>query len=158
MKLYTRLIEEGTFIFWSSDGPDTSFNLKISIAVGEDNVVLVNTTPDADKNYYVFDHVGSGEYLIELNAYRGEKLYQTETKSIKIISSTQTAEEHFQALVGELGKLKVYIATVNSNITTVNSNIEDLYNLVHNFKAALTEPENIVSIRKAVDYYEKHDW
>lgn len=144
MKLYTRLIDAGTFIFWHSDGPDTSFNLKISIIVGEDKVVLVDVTPEADKNYYVFDRVGSGDYVVELNAYRGEKLYQTETKNIKIISSTQKSEENFQALINELRSIRVSIQNTNSNII-------DLYNLVLNLNTALTDPRTIVDIRERVN-------
>ena len=151
MKLYTRLIDAGTFIFWNSDGPDTSFNLKISIIVGEDKVILVDTTPDVDKNYYVFDRVGSGDYEVELNAYKGEKLYQTETKKFKIISSTQKSEENFQTLIDEL-------SSIRSSINNIDSNIIDLYNLVLNFKNDLTDPETIVEIRRRVERIEERGW
>lgn len=144
MKLYTRLIEEGTFIFWNYDGPDTNLNLKISIIVGEDKVDLVDINPDVGKNYYVFENLGTGDYLIELNAFREDKIYQTETKKIKIKSSTVKSEENFKKLIDEL--------------QNINSNLSELLDQVRRFRNELTDPESIVDIRERVDWVQKGRW
>ena len=89
MKLYTRLIDSGVFIFWESDEGNTSYTLKVKILNGVNKIELVNLDINKGQNYYSFDRVGSGEYEIELNGYKDERLYQTETKKIKIISSVQ---------------------------------------------------------------------
>jgi len=60
MKLFTRLIESGVFIFWSDDENDTIFNLKIRITVGDKKIILVDMNPAVGQNYYSFDRVGSG--------------------------------------------------------------------------------------------------
>jgi hypothetical protein len=151
MKLYTRLIEAGVFVFWKTNDPDTSYNLKISIIVGGEKITLVDFTPTSEKNYYVLDHVGSGDYVVEMNAYRGERLYQTETKNIKIISSTQKTEENFQALMDEL-------SSIESSINNIDSNIIDLYNLVLKIADGVTDPETIVDIRRRVNKLIERDW
>ena len=80
MKLYTRLIDSGAFVFWNSDEGNTHYTLKIRILNGEDKIELVNMDISKGQNYYSFDRLGSGDYEIELNGYMDDRLYQTETK------------------------------------------------------------------------------
>ena len=77
MKLFTRLIDSGVFVFWSEEEGDATFNLKIRIAVGDEKITLVDLNPSMGQNYYSFDRVGSGDYEIELNAFRNNVLYHT---------------------------------------------------------------------------------
>lgn len=83
MKLYTRLISEGIFIFWSSEKMDSTFNLKIKTVEGNEKITLLDITPEKGKNCYSFNDIGSGDYEIELNGYQNNRLYQTATQKMK---------------------------------------------------------------------------
>lgn len=148
MKLFTRLIESGVFIFWSEDEKDVMFNLKISIVVGDKKVKLVDMNPNVGENYYSFDRVGSGEYEIELSAFRNNTLYQTEIENINVISPVQRDVENFHTLIGSL-------TVINNGISNIDNNIIDLYNLLLEIKTALTDPRTIVDIRRQVEEYER---
>ena len=148
MKLYTRLIESGLFIFWSEDEKSATFNLKIRIAVGDKKVTLVDMSPTIGQNYYTFDRVGSGEYEIELNAFENDKLYQTEMKNIKINSPVERAAENFHTLLGGLAEINENISSIERNTSNTDSNIIDLYNLLLEIKNALTDPRTIVNIER----------
>lgn len=146
MKLYTRLVDAGVFIFWSSDGEDTSHNLVIKIVIGSEKITLVDIISTKGQNYFSFDRVGSGDYEISLNAYRNGTLYQTETKNIKLISSVQKSEEFME-------KLMINLTEISSNIAQIDSNLVDTYNLltcITQIKNALTDPQTIINIRKRV--------
>ena len=148
MKLYTRLIESGIFIFWSEDEKNATFNLKIRIAVGDKKVTLVDMSPSFGQNYYTLDRVGSGEYEIELNAFENDKLYQTERKNIKISSPVERAAENFHTLLGGLAEINENIKNIQFDTSRTKNNIIDLYNLVLEIKDALTDPRTIVSIER----------
>jgi hypothetical protein len=148
MKLYTRLIESGIFIFWSEDEKSATFNLKIRIAVGDKKVTLVDMSPTIGQNYYTFDRVGSGEYEIELNAFENDKLYQTEMKNIKINSPVERAAENFHTLLGGLAEINENIKNIQFDTSRTKNNIIDLYNLVLEIKNVLTDPRTIVSIER----------
>ena len=148
MKLYTRLIESGIFIFWNEDEKNATFNLKIKIVVGNEKVTLVDITSTIGQNYYTFDRVGSGEYEIELNAFENDKLYQTEMKNIKVNSPVERAAENFHTLLGGLAEINANISSVERNTSNTDSNVIDLYNLLLKIKDALTDPRTIVSIER----------
>ena len=139
MKLFTRLINEGVFIFWSSDEGATAFNLKISAIVGGERINIVSITPKSGENYYSFDRIGSGEYEIAVDAYKGDKLYQTEVKNVKIISSVQKSEENVSEIIDS-------IATIKSQLVNIKQNVAEI-------KAATTDGQKISEIRKEADYY-----
>jgi len=155
MKLFTRLIESGVFIFWSDDENDTIFNLKIRITVGDKKIILVDMNPAVGQNYYSFDRVGSGEYEIELNGFRNNTLYQTEIKNIKIISSVERGVENFQSLLDSLAALNNGISSIDNSISNIDTNIIDLYNLLLKVEEALTDPRTIMNIRREVKEYER---
>ena len=148
MKLFTRLIDSGVFVFWSEEEGDATFNLKIRIAVGDEKITLVDLNPSMGQNYYSFDRVGSGDYEIELNAFRNNVLYQTETKKVKIISSVQKTEETMETLLNG-------VTAINTNIYSIGNDVNDLYNLLLKVHNALTDPETIVENRQRLQYYEK---
>lgn len=146
MKLYTRLIEEGIFIFWNSDEGNTSYNLKIRIAVGDDKVELVHLAMPKGQNYYSFDKIGSGDYEIELNGYKENRIYQTETKKIKIVSSVQKEQE-------QADKISVCMSDIQDMLRLLNNNMcHDLTRIVD----ALTDPETIVRLRRKVAKEEEY--
>lgn len=151
MKLFTRLIDSGVFVFWSEEEGDATFNLKIRIAVGDEKITLVDLNPSMGQNYYSFDRVGSGDYEIELNAFRNNVLYQTETKKVKIISSVQKTEETMETLLQG-------VTTINNNIYSIGTDINELQNLLLNIKRAQTDPETIVKIRRLVNRYEREGY
>lgn len=147
MKLFTRLIDSGVFIFWSEEEGNATFNLKIRIAVGDEKITLVDMNPSAGQNYYTFDRVGSGEYEIELNAFKNNVLYQTETKKVKVISSVQKNEETMETLLQG-------VTAINTNIYSIGTDINELQNILLIIKRAQTDPETIVEIRRLVNRYE----
>lgn len=150
MKLYTRLIEEGVFIFWSSDEGNTSYNLKIRIAVGDDKVELVNLNIPKGQNYFSFDKIGSGDYEIELNGYKDNRLYQTETKKMKIISSAQKITE----ITDKLAEIDLALITLDL-LKVMRDDIENLCGSVSNINAALTDPKTMRQIRNEIESYEQ---
>jgi hypothetical protein len=106
MKLYTRLIDSGAFICWNPDEGDTSYRLKIKVLMGNDEVELLDFETVKGQNYFSFDRVGTGDYIIELHGYRGDRLYQTETKKIKIVSSVMKTEEYIGQILGALSEMQ----------------------------------------------------
>ena len=150
MKLYTRLIEEGIFIFWNSDEGNTSYNLKIRIAVGDDKVELVHLAMPKGQNYYSFDKIGSGDYEIELNGYRDNLIYQTETKKAKIVSSVQRLQEQMEKLDSCIEHIN-YVYQREGLLIDISDDITNIVN-------ALTDPKTILRIREKVDDEEKWGW
>jgi hypothetical protein len=116
MKLYTRLINEGVFIFWNPDEGNTSYSLKIKIAVGDDKVELVNLETRKGENYYSFSGIGSGDYEIELNGFKDNRLYQTETKKIKIVSSVQKEQEQADKSLAWMSKMYDKLSSIDDNL------------------------------------------
>ena len=150
MKLYTRLIEEGVFIFWNSDEGNTSYNLKIRIAVGDDKVELVHLTMPKGQNYYSFDKIGSGDYEIELNGYKENRIYQTETKKIKIVSSVQKEQEQTDKIMTAISEMNEILSSMKSELSFIESNTSDISSLT-----ALTDPET--AYRFISDVYDWYD-
>ena len=123
MKLYTRLIEEGVFIFWNSDEGNTSYNLKIRIAVGDDKVELVHLTMPKGQNYYSFDKIGSGDYEIELNGYKENRIYQTEAKKVKITSSVQSSQE----LIDKMSEMLENLSSMEHELSCLGDYVDDIF-------------------------------
>ena len=155
MKLYTRLIEEGIFIFWNSDEGNTSYNLKIRIAVGDDKVELVHLDMPKGQNYYSFDKIGSGDYEIELNGFKDNRLYQTESKKIKIVSSVQKEQEQADKILDCLSDMQKELTVINKALTLINKNL--IYCL-EPIEDVLTDPEKICDLRYRVHRYEKTNY
>ena len=132
MKLYTRLIEEGVFIFWSGDEGNTSYNLKIRIAVGDDKVELLNLNVPKGQNYYSFDKVGSGDYEIELNGYKENRIYQTETKKIKIVSSVQKAEEQTDKILACISSAVDKLSSIEDSMSSIDNDVSKIRNKIPN--------------------------
>ena len=151
MKLYTRLIDSGAFIFWGSDEGNTHYTLKIRILNGEDKIELVNMDINKGQNYYSFGRVGSGDYEVELNGYIDGRLYQTETKNIKIISAVQKSEEQIDKLLACMSNIYDELLSIESNVSI----LQDLHNNVHRILKAQTDPYTIVENRRKLDEYYK---
>ena len=179
MKLYTRLIDSGVFVFWGSDEGNTSYNLKIRVLIGDDKIELVNLDMNKGENYYSFDRVGSGDYEIELNGYKDEHLYQTETKKITIISSVQKNEEQTDRIIASVQKteeqtdkiitcfLHIFekLSSIENNtahtdavMNQLNDNVCILYNQIRTIADAHTDPKTIVEIRKSIHHYEQYGY
>lgn len=146
MKLYTRLIDSGAFIFWESDEGNTSYTLKIRIFNGDHKIELVNLDINKGQNYYSFDRVGSGDYEIELNGYKDDRLYQTETKKIKIISSVQKNTEQTDRIVAYLEDMLDKLSAIDINTINTNGAIWDLYN-------SLRDPEHLAQLKDKIEYF-----
>lgn len=116
MKLYTRLINEGVFIFWNPDEGNTSYKLKIKIVVGDDKIELVNLDTNKGENYYSFNGIGSGDYEIELNGFKDNHLYQTETKKIKIVSSVQKEQEQADKILASITDMSDKLSSIDGNL------------------------------------------
>ena len=138
MKLFTRLINEGVFVFWSTDEGATIFNLKISAIVANEKINIVDVRSKIGENYYSFDRIGSGEYEIMLDAYKGDKLYQTEVKNIKIISSVQKSEENMSKIIDCVSLIKSQLVDIKRSIVEIES--------------AQTDAHRILEIEKEVKY------
>lgn len=136
MKLYTRLINEGVFVFWNPDEGNTSYKLKIKIVVGDDKIELVNLDIGKGENYYSFNGIGSGDYEIELNGFKDGSFYQTETKKIKIASSVQKEQEQTEKIMAAISELDNTVALVGSRLSSIESLASDISRI-----AALTDPE-----------------
>ena len=143
MKLYTRLIDEGVFVFWNSDGDDTTLNLKIRITVGDEKVTLVDYNPIPGQNYYSLNHVGLGDYEVELNGYRGGQLYQTEVKKIQILGSIQKTEEYMSKILEKL-----------TEIARNTCCIDYIEEVITN---PLKKAEIDLNVQRAIAYYERYD-
>ena len=151
MKLYTRLIEEGIFIFWNSDEGNTSYNLKIRIAVGDDKVELANFDMPRGQNYYSFDKVGSGDYEIELNGYKENCIYQTETKKIKIVSSVQKEQEQTDKIMTAISEMDELLFSIKSKLSFIEIHTSNISSLT-----ALTDPEKAYEfITEVYDWYNR---
>ena len=127
MKLYTRLIEEGVFIFWSGDEGNTSYNLKIRIAVGDDKVELLNLNVLKGQNYYSFDKIGSGDYEIELTGYKDNRICQTEIKKAKIVSSVQRMQEQTDKITASIAKIVDELSTISHDTSVTRALTVRLY-------------------------------
>ena len=135
MKLYTRLIDSGTFIYWKADEGDNSYNLKVRIINGNDKIELVNLDVPQGQNYFTFDKIGFGDYEIELNGYRSGKLYQTEVKNIKISSMIQNFQEQTDKIITRLKGIEDYVFYINATVGRFNDLIndqEELARIMHN--------------------------
>ena len=146
MKLYTRLIDSGVFVFWESDEGNTSYNLKIRILNGDDKIELVNLDIKKGQNYFSFERVGSGDYEIELHGYKDERLYQTETKKIKIISSVQKSEEQTDRIIACLASIFSKLSSLESDASHTDGVICDIYN-------SLNDPEYLAKLKNNIEYH-----
>ena len=124
MKLYTRLISEGIFIFWSSEKMDSTFNLKIKTVEGNEKITLLDITPEKGKNCYSFNDIGSGDYEIELNGYQNNRLYQTATQKMKFNSSREYVSTMAMGLAS-MAKAVGAIYTTTKQISDKAAEISD---------------------------------
>ena len=97
MELYTRLIEEGVFIFWNDESEHT-YELKVTILLDHKEVPIVRKRFESGEHYFSLTGIGSGDYEIKLNAYEGDRLSQTEVKKCKIKSISQQYAEIIEML------------------------------------------------------------
>ena len=123
MKLFTRLIDSGIFIFWSTDGADTLYRLKINVFASGLKVNILNFVSPSGQAFYSFGGIGSGDYEIVLDGFKGERLYQTETKSVKFVASAQRAEENLQRLESNLDRLSYELSEISSQLQELENQL-----------------------------------
>ena len=97
MELYRRIIDEGIFVFWEAE---KNYNYELSIYINnvDQKIRLVNLKIEQGINYYSLKNIGSGNYEIELNVYDGNKLIETVTKEVTLVSNNQRATELLEKL------------------------------------------------------------
>ena len=134
MKLFTRLIDSGIFIFWSTDGADTLYRLKINVLTSGLNVNILNFVPPDGQAFYSFGGIGSGDYEIVLDGFKGERLYQTETKLVKFVASAQRAEENLQRLERNLNSLSLDLSSIDRELSELASQLTDPREIAHRQK------------------------
>lgn len=121
MQLFTRLITEGIFIFWSGENTN-DYNLKISIFNGNNKIKILDTNLTKEQCFYTLKNVGSGEYEIELNAYKAEKLIQTEVKKVKLASVAEGTISFLDKLTEIFDKLQ----SISSKLSIHSTETEEL--------------------------------
>ena len=126
MQLYTRLINEGIFIFWNDENVH-DYNLKISIFNGDKKIKILDTIVSKDQCFYTLKNIGSGEYEIELNSFKDDMLIQTEVKKVKLVSSS----EGIVNLLDKLAEIDDKIFSMSLTLTEVKLALEDPRNIVN---------------------------
>lgn len=149
MKLFTRLIDSGVFVFWSSDGDGTSYALKVNIIASGQKVNILSYNPPQGQSFYTLANIGSGDYEFELNGYKDGRLYQTETKTVKYVASAQREEENLQRIEKYLGALYSSLSTIQSDVDMLETNIRSLK---EEFTDAYSMAEFICKVRKNIQF------
>lgn len=110
MELFTRLINEGIFVFWKDEKDENQHELKVSLFNGENKVNLIKKIVESGQNFYSLTNIGAGDYEIELTSIKENKPAQTVVKKIKLTSSTQREVElmdKIDAINSKIEELKV---------------------------------------------------
>ena len=141
MKLFTRLLDSGMFVFWKTDGDDTSVNLKISLTANGEKITLIDIIPKKGENFYSFDRIGSGDYEIELNGFKNGKLYQTESKAIKFVGTVQRSETNLEMIAQNLRAIIEEQKSFNLMAIHILDELKE-------FKEKRTDPYKIARITK----------
>lgn len=122
MEVYMRLIEEGVFVFWNDESDAHTYDLKISIFVGEKKVPIVHKKFDSSERYFSLTGIGAGDYEIELNGYEDTRLFQTEVKKCNIKSVSQQHAE----MMEKVEAVRLAVSCLNtSSINTIVSILKD---------------------------------
>ena len=121
MELYNRLINEGVFIFWADASKNDNYTIKLYLCMGEKKIELLEEKIPGNRHSCSLDKLGSGEYLIELHAFKNGKLTETLEKKVNLSSSIQKLAE----LKEELEEVKNMLTYVH-NDTSVLREIRNL--------------------------------
>ncbi len=119
MKLYNRLINEGIFIFWEDENENSKYILNLFFIMDNKKVKLLTKEMDNQCHYFSIDKIGSGEYLIELNAYVKETLKKTVEKKVNLTSVMQNFSVELQKINESIGSLETEINNVNCLIRNI---------------------------------------
>lgn len=149
MQLFTRLITEGIFIFWSGENTN-DYNLKISIFNGNNKIKILDTNLTKEQCFYTLKNVGSGEYEIELNAYKAEKLIQTEVKKVKLAS----ASEGMMGLLDKLTEICDELSTHSDELEHISSKLSAQSDEIENASSKLSEIVDFIKYPTSLDSYE----
>ena len=137
MKLHTRLIPDGMFIFWDAEGEDLSYDLSIYYVVDEEGFLLVNHTPEPGIHCYSFDRIGAGKYLVQLDGYDNGQLMYNDEKLVTVASSMQKTEELMESLIEQMQEIDASLGRLNyiaATLDNIESYTEQLRNCVGNPK------------------------
>ena len=121
MELFTRLIEEGIFLFWSDEENHDSY--KISFSINNMDKMINILTVDVEKNqhYYSLKNVGSGEYEISLSGIKNGGRANTLTRKVKLSSSSQRSYETMERLDAIKDKLEELVSDTYSGVSEIQN-------------------------------------
>lgn len=144
MELFTRLINEGVFVFWKDENEENPHELKISLFNGDVKVCLIKKVIDNGQNFYSLTNIGAGDYEIELTSIKENKPTQTVVKKINLTSSIQREVE-----------LMDKIQLCADKISLIDSSISEIANLLsYNVCQSIDQIyDTIQDPRSTIDHY-----
>lgn len=145
MELFTRLINEGVFVFWKDENEENQHELKVSLFNGETKVNLIKKIIEDGQNFYSLTNIGAGDYEIELVSIKENKPTQTVVKNIKLTSSTQREVELMDKInicaekINEIGSIIDIIERrvsydIHPSLDRIYDTIQDLKNDVSSIR------------------------
>ena len=145
MELFTRLIEEGIFIFGSDEENHASYRLSFSINNMDKMINILTVDVENTQHYYSLKNVGAGDYEISLSGIKNGGEANTLTRKVKLSSSSQRSYETMERLDAIKGKLEELIS--------------DTYNGVLEIQNILKKPNDYKDISSYVDFEDalKHE-
>ena len=138
MELFTRLIEEGIFIFWSDEENHDSYRLSFSINNMDKMINILTADVENTQHYYSLKNVGAGDYEISLSGIKNGGKATTLTRKVKLSSSSQRNYETMERLDAIKGKLEELIS--------------DTYNGVLEIQNILKKPNDYKDVDSYVDF------
>lgn len=156
MELYNRLINEGVFVFWNDDAKNDKYVLKIYFVQEGKNIELFSEIIPGNRHCFSADKLGSGNYIVELHAYKGDKLTETVEKKVNLTSTIQKLAE----LKDAVEETKNAIEEVKSAVYCINfdtTSIDDILNILKYPQSELNQ-YNWADFLERVDRARRNDW
>lgn len=140
MELFTRLINEGIFVFWKDEKDENQHELKVSLFNGENKVNLIKKIVKEGQNFYSLTNIGAGDYEIELTSIKENKPVQTVVKKIKLTSSTQREVELMDKIDLCSERIKSMVSGMSGIENLLNFNISTSIDRIYD---TIQDPRNI---------------
>ena len=131
MELFTRLIEEGFFAFWSDNDAHDSYKVSVSISNMNKMVNIINVEIDACMHYYSVKGLGAGDYEISLSGVKNGKETSAVTKKVKLSSTAQRHLETLEKLEEVKGKIDM-VKMEASELNTISETLDEVKKIVRN--------------------------
>ncbi len=122
MELFTRLIEEGVFTFWSDEENHDSYRLSFSINNMDKMINILTVDVEKNQHYYSLNNVGAGDYEISFSGIKDGKVTQTLTRKVKLSSNAQKSHEAME----KLNAINDNLNAINDNLDTMKDKLEEL--------------------------------